>query len=306
MSNIAELYETFGLEQPAEESESGNEQEVADPAEETSENNQDVAEPDADVDTDDSEEEPEEPTQEPKRKPMSKEERAANAKQRRQQEIDEAVNKALEQERGRFNRFLQQAQIKNVYADGKVIATIDDGEAWAEADRLAKVEKDLSKGKLTPEALRLAVEQSPLVQQLQEQMTASARAAEEAQRQQFSKSVEVELAEIGKLDPTVKSLADILSKDGGKKWAGYVQNNGMSYLDAYKLAFHDEIVARAQTAAQTGAAMKERSKSHLKASGARGQGAVEVPARIREFYRQFQPSMTDAEIEADYNKRMQE
>lgn len=310
MSNIAELYDVLGVEMPTEET-SEQTQEVADPAEEASEQNQEVAEPDADVDTD-ALEEPEEEIEpeEPKREPMSKEERAANAKRRRQQEIDEAVNKAREEERtamnGRISRFLKQAQIKNVYKDGKPIETLEDGEAWAEANRLAQVEKDLSKGKLTPEALQTVVEQSPVVQKLQEQLTATTRAAEAAEKQQFDKSVEVELAEIQKLDPTIQNLTDILDKPEGKTWAGYVQRNNMNYLDAYKLAFHDQIVARAQTAAQMGAAMKDRGKSHLKATGARGQGAVEVPARVKDYYRQFQPNMTDAEIAEDYNKRMQE
>ena len=306
MSNIAELYEAFGLEQPAEEPESENTQEVAEPAEETSGNDQEVAAPDADVDTDVSEE----PEQEPERKPMSKEERTANAKRRRQQEIDEAVNKALEQERAaqnaRFERFLAQAGIKNAYDGGKEIKTLEDGEKWAEADRLARVERDLSKGKLTPDALRLAVEQSETVQKLQEQLSAVTAAAQESNDRQFRAGVEVELAEIAKLDPTVRSLADILSKEKGKQWAGYVQRNGMSYLDAYKLAFHDEIVANAQKAANAGASMRAQGKGHLKATGSRGQGAVEVPARVKAYYREFMPHMTDAEIVADYNKRMQE
>ena len=44
--------------------------------------------------------------------------------------------------------------------------------------------------------------------------------------------------------------------------------------------------------------MREQGKRHLKPDTPRGQGAIEVPKKIKDNYRIFQPDMTDAEIEA--------
>jgi hypothetical protein len=113
----------------------------------------------------------------------------------------------------------------------------------------------------------------------------------------------MEMAQIQKLNPKIKSIADILAMDTGKQWASYVQNNGMSYLDAYRLANMDQLIQQGQKAAEAEGQLRRASKAHLQPPSARGQGGVEVPKRIKELYRMGRPNMTDAEIEADYRKR---
>lgn len=308
MDNIAELYRTLGVEMPADQT-GEQEQEVAEPAE-TGEQDQEVAEPDAD--TDGEETEPDEKDEsgtdpKPNKKQLSREERAANAARRRQKEIDDAVNAALEKERSennaRWQRFFNQAQMKNRHADNAVIDSLEKAEAWAEQDRIAQLQANLKRGSLTAEDLQTAVEQSPAFRAMQEKLTAGEQAAARQNQQQFEQSVEVELAQIQKINPKIKSLADILSMDTGKKWAELVQNNNMSYLDAYRLANMDALIEQGQKAAAAGDQMRSRGKSHLQPVNPRGQGGIEVPKRVKEIYRMGRPNMTDAEIEADYRKR---
>ena len=308
MDNIAELYRTLGVEMPADQT-GEQEQEPAEPAE-TGEQEQEPAEPAADTDGEETEpdekEEPETETK-PNKKQMSREERAANAARRRQQEIDDAVKAALEKERSennaRWQRFFNQAQMKNRHADNAVIDSLEKAEAWAEQDRIAQLQANLKRGNLTAEDLQTAVEQSPAFRAMQEKLAADEQAAARQNQQQFEQSVEVELAQIQKINPKIKSLADILSMDTGKKWAELVQNNGMSYLDAYRLANMDALIEQGQKAAAAGDQMRSKGKSHLQPVNPRGQGGVEVPKRVKELYRMGRPNMTDAEIEADYRKR---
>lgn len=307
MGNVAALYEALGMEMPKEEPESENTQEAAEPAE-TGENEQEPAEPAAAEepgaeDVDDTE-------QEPEKKEQTKQERAENARRRRQKEIDDAVKAAVAAERAsskqRLDAFFKQARMKNQHNGGSEILSLEDAEAWAQADRMARVQANLKKGQLTAEDMQALIEESPAVKALQESQSRQEQQAKEDSRQRFAKSVETELAQIRKLNPKVQSLKDILAMDTGKQWAAYVQHNGMSYLDAYKLANYDQLVQMAQQAATAGAKVREQGKSHLKPDTPRGQGAVEVPKRIKDNYRIFQPEMTDAEIEADYRKWMQD
>lgn len=306
MGNVAELYEALGVEMPQAEPESENTQEAADPAEEGA-REQEPAEPAAAQEPGD--EDGEDPEQEPEKKQQSRQERAENARRRRQKEIDDAVKAAVEAERQaskqRLDAFFKQAKMKNQHNGGSDILSLEDAEAWAQADRMARVQANLKKGQLTAEDMQALIEESPAVKALQQSQSRQEQQAQEESRQRFAMSVETELAEIRKLNPKVQSLQDILAMDTGKQWASYIQNNGMSYLDAYKLANYDKLVQAAQQTAQAGAQMREQGKRHLKPDTPRGQGAIEVPKKIKDNYRIFQPDLTDAEIEADYRKWMQ-
>ena len=306
MDNIADLYQTLGVEMPQDQT-GVQDQEVADP-EETGEQDQEVAEPGANDEGEDLEPEEEtEPETKPDKKPLTKEERAANAARRRQQEVDEKVNAALEKERAankaRWEKFFAQAQMKNQHQNGAVIDSLEKAEEWAEQDRMARLQQNLKKGNLTAEDLQTAMEQSPAFKELQQKQAAADQAASKQTQAQFAQSVEMEMAQIQKLNPKIKSIADILAMDTGKQWASYVQNNGMSYLDAYRLANMDQLIQQGQKAAEAEGQLRRASKAHLQPPSARGQGGVEVPKRIKELYRMGRPNMTDAEIEADYRKR---
>lgn len=316
--NDVNPWTALGLEEPEAEPagnapESANEPEAAGPAG-TGANEPEAAEPDTDEDMDEDlepDEEPEtdpEPKQTQKKQPMSKEERAANAKRRRQKEIDDAVAKALAEERSKQkakeDKFFKAAKMKNAHNGNSDILSLDDAEAWAEADRLAKANANLKAGKLTQEDLQALVEESPAFKAMQQKQLQQEQQVQDQNRQQFQQSVETELAEIRKLNPKINGLSDILGMETGKQWAAYVQRHGMSYLDAYKLANHDQLVQQAQKVAATGARVAAGGKEHLIKTQSRGQGAMEVPADVKENYRALMPGITDEEIQREYNQFM--
>ena len=306
MDNIADLYQTLGVEMPQDQT-GVQDQEVAAP-EETGAQDQEVAEPDANDEGEELEPEEEtEPETKPDKKPLSKEERAANAARRRQKEVDEKVNAALEKERAankaRWDKFFAQAQMKNQHQNGAVIDSLEKAEEWAEQDRLARLQQNLKKGNLTAEDLQTAMEQSPAFKELQQKQAAAEEKRREFDMAKFEQDTEAQMAEIRKLNPKIQSLTDIIRSPQGKTFAVLVENANMDYLSAYKMAFHDQLVEQAQKAATASEQLKRASKAHLQPPSTRGQGGVEVPKRIKELYRMGRPNMTDAEIEADYQKR---
>lgn len=303
MAEDVNVYEVFGLEAPAEEPAPAgeNEQEVAAPAD-GGENEQEVAAPatEQETDTDGLEAGTED------KQPQTREERAENARKRRQQEVDDAVNAALQKEREAQNKKLQEffsrAGMKNNFT-GKPINSLEDFEAWDQANKAAAMQKDLKAGKLTPEALEQLIENSPTMKRARALTEQAEQTAQETRNAQYAQRVEQELAEIQKLDPKMQSLTDIIQGPNGRRFAELVQKNGLSYLDAYKLANMDRLQEQARNVAAAGAQMRNSSKDHLRRTDMRGQGAVEVPEDVRASYRIFNPNMSDEEIQRDYQKR---
>lgn len=311
MADTVDVWGVFDLEAPAEETADQQpageqEQEIAEPANE-GEQDQELAEPEHD-DEDDGGDDGQEPDKQPDKKPLTREERAANAARRRQKEVDDAVNAALEKERAankaRVEAFLAQAKIRNQHAGNAEIRTLEDAEAWAESDRLARLQRNLKQGSLTPEDLQTAVEQSPAFKALQEKQAAADQAAAQQTKAQFDRSVEMELAQIQKINPEIKSLADIIRMPTGGEFGRYVQQYGMSYLEAYKLANHDQLLEQARAVAATGAKVASAGKDHMTKTTMRGQTVIEVPQDVKANYKLLDPTWTDADIEKEYRKFM--
>lgn len=219
--------------------------------------------------------------------------------------IDAAVKMAVEDERartkGQMEAFFAKAGMKNTVT-GKPITTLEEFDAWQADYEAARLQKDLKAGKLTPEALRSAVEQTPAIQALKKQQ--EQRAAEDEQRRQAEAKarVDAELAEIHKLDPAINTVEDLLSMPDAKAFYDLVRK-GNSFLDAYRLANFDRLQAARAEAARQQAMNNARGKDHLTGTGTpQGTGAATVPPDEMQAFKLFNPTATEAEITAWYNK----
>ena len=314
--NDVNPWEAMGLEEPTtepkgQEPESEQEPEVAEPA---GEGEQDQQPADAGTDDDSTEDqEPETDPEEPEKKPLTKEERAANDKRRRQQEIDNAVKnaveKALEEERAKQkakeDAFFKAAKMKNVHNGNSDILSLEDALNWATADKLAKANERLKKGQMTAEDLQAMVEETPAFKEMLQKQNQQEQAQKQESQRQFTQTVEMELAQIQKLDPTVKSLADIVKMDTGKEFARLVQKSGLSYLEAFKLANMERLMQQRAQVASTAAKVASGGKDHLTKTKSVGTPPMEVPQDVKDAYRIFNPKATDEEIEKHYRKTYQ-
>lgn len=239
---------------------------------------------------------------------QTKEQRAENAARRRREEQQAAVKKAVEDERartkGQMDAFFAKAGMKNTVT-GKPITTLEEFDAWRADYDAAKLQKDLKAGKLTPEALRSAVEQTPAIQALKKQQEQQAAADEQRRQAEAQARVNAELAEIHKLDPTINTVEDLLSMPGAKAFYDLVRK-GNSFLDAYRLANFDRLTTARAEAARQQALNNARGKDHLTGTGTpQGTGAATVPPDVKAEYLAFNPDATDAEIQKHYNRYME-
>lgn len=241
--------------------------------------------------------------------PQTPEERRANAARRRQQEqqqaVDAAVAAARQEEQQKAAAVLQElfekTGMKNTIT-GEPIRTMDDLKNWQRQMRRDQLEKDLKAGRLTEEGLNLLIEEHPMVQKATE-IHRQQEAAQSQQAQTEAKArIESEIAEIGKLNPVIQTVGDLLNMPKAKEFYAYVQK-GYSFLDAYRLVHFDEITQRNAEAARQQAQTAARSKEHLTVTGnPRSAGAAPVPAAEMRIYRMLNPGVSEADIQKHFNK----
>ena len=215
------------------------------------------------------------------------------------------MKKAVEDERarskGQMDAFFAKAGLKNTVT-GKPITTMEEFDAWRADYDAAKLQKDLKAGKLTPETLRSAVEQTPAIQALKKQQEQQAAEAEQRRQAEAKARVDAELAEIHKMDPTINTVEDLLSMPSAKAFYDLVRK-GNSFLDAFRLANFDRLQTARAEAARQQAMNNARGKDHLTGTGTpQGTGAATVPADEMRAFKLFNPTATEAEITAWYNK----
>lgn len=320
----AKIYEALGLEMPA--TDTGvNGQEVAAP--DQSQNNtasttdggngQEVAEPaEGDAVTDPGTQSVPGTETDPEgdsgaggdNQPQTPEERRANAARRRQQEqqqaVDAAVAAARQEEQAKaaaaIKDLFEKTGLKNTIT-GEPITSVEELQAWQREMRKAQIEKDLKAGKITTETLNQMIEDHPMVQKANE-IRQQQESAQSQQAQVDAKArIDGEIAEIGKMDPTIKSTGDLLKMPKAKEFYAYVQK-GYSFIDAYKLSHFEEITQRSAEAARQQAKAAARGKEHLTVVGnSRNTGAATVPADQMQLYRMLNPGASEADIQKHFN-----
>ena len=225
--------------------------------------------------------------------------------------VDKAVAEAVAAEQAKakaeMDEFFLGARLQNTITNAP-INSMDDFRTWRRDYESAEIQSELSEGRLTPEALDRAIAGSPVMQRAQELIRQSEAAAQRQQEAELQARVEAELNEIGRLDPSVRSLEDILAMPTGQAFREAV-GNGNSFLSAFKLANFDRLRSDASSgaaaAARQQAVTNAGGKDHLtRTSAARGGGSVPVPSGEMAIFRSLMPDATDAEFRDFYNKRV--
>lgn len=251
--------------------------------------------------------EPEEPAQTGQQTEAQRRERAAQRRREEQQAaIDAAVQKAREEEQRRskaeLDDFFSRAGLKNTLT-GEPIRSIEEFRSWKESYDATKLQEDLKAGRLTPESLNAAIQKSPAVQKAEEILRRTEEAERAAEEAKALSEINEQIGEIGKLDPGIRSVKDLLTMPKAKEFYEYVKR-GNNYLDAYYLATRGEREAKAAEAGRQQALANARSKDHLTASGTgRSDAQPSVSAEDMAMFRLFNPDCTEAQAQAYMKKK---
>lgn len=255
------------------------------------------------------EQEPAEPAAQTETEPAETEQqikernREAAAQRRRQEQqaaIDAAIAKEREEQNARMKDFFGKAGLKNTLT-GAAIESLEDFEKWRDEYAAKQMEEDLKKGKLTKETLDNAIANNPAVKKANEIIEKNNRDTQQAQLEAAKIKAEAEIAEIGKIDPTITDINSLISSKNGQQIIEYVRK-GLNFKDAYYLANREDMQAKAVETAKQQAALNARGKDHLSATKGAGTGAAPVPRDEMQMFKLFNPKATDAQIQEYYNK----
>lgn len=233
------------------------------------------------------------------------EQRKAFAAQRRKQEQQAAVDAAVQAEREKneaeMAEFFKAAGLKNTFT-GEVITSLQQFNEWNEKFRAQKLQDDLRAGKLTQEGLEQVIANHPLMKQAGEVIRQSQEQQRQVARVAAEAKVNEQVAEIGRLDPSIQNVEDLLDKPWYPEFYEYVKR-GFTLPEAYRQVNHEAMMTAAVEAARQQAINNTRGKDHLTSVGsAQGAGAVSVPSAEMALFRSFMPNATEAEIQAYYNQ----
>ncbi len=300
------LYAAFGLDQ------GGKEQEPAEPAEdpnEAAESGTEAAEePETETPAEPEEtQEPEKP-EEPEDEGQSAEERREHAARRRQAEMQEAIQSAVQQAlqqrdqeyADQQNLFFQQAGLVNPFTK-EPITNMDEFRAWREEQDNQKLQRELSSGKLTRETLDALIEQHPAVQAARQAQREREQQAQAQQEEAFRQSVEQQLIEIRKTDPSIRNISDLMNRPYSAAFYEAVKR-GNNFADAFYLATRGQEQAQIAEAARQSAMNNLNGKNHLKPTSFGGKAGATVTADERQMYRLFNPDASDEAIQKYQNK----
>lgn len=243
---------------------------------------------------------------------MSAEQRRQNAARRRQQEeaarqaaIDQAVLAARQEEQQKsaaaMNDFFQRAQLKNTIT-GQPITNMEQFDQWKSAFRTAQIEQNLRAGKVTREDLAQIVAENPAVKQAEQILEQNRIAQEQARQAQARAQIDAQIVEIGKLDPAIQSVSDLIKMPNAKEFYEQVKG-GKDFVEAFKLVNFERLTQQKAEAAQQQVMNNTRGKDHLQGTAnTRGSGMASVPPGELAMYRKLLPGASDAEITAHYNQ----
>lgn len=223
---------------------------------------------------------------------MDEEERSRQAHGRRQRELDQARTDAVAAERTRISEVLKRLGIANPDKNGAPIESLDELEEYARAES----DRRLNDGKGTAEDVRRIVREEE-VRRVRDQQ---ARERQEADTAAFQAQLQDEVKAISEYDPSIKTIDDLLKKEGSNPTFRNYVNRKMTFLEAYELTHKNEIRAmdRAEANAEK---VKASGKDHLRSTTSRSDGSVDVPDDVKAQYRIFDPDISDADIRKHYN-----
>jgi len=214
------------------------------------------------------------------------------------QAFSKALNKARENDNKRIaelEKEVEQAKLipfkgqLNPYNE-KPIETIEDYNEYQEMHQ----KEVLKSAGLDENYIKNLIENHPAVKKAETLI----QTQEQAQAQII---INQQINEISKLDPTIKTLADIEKMPNKEQFDDLVFNKKMDLVSAYKIANFDILTQRKANVAKQ-SAYNSQNKEHLIKTGGTGGSGVEIPVSVLSSYRAM--GYSDEEATKDYIKNV--
>lgn len=170
-----------------------------------------------------------------------------------------------------------------------------------DAQEKLATQKKLADNGIDPDLIDKAVNNSPAVK-------AATLVLQQERLKGVQTYLEEQVAEIGKIDPDIKTAQDIEKSERYPEIYRYINENHLSIVDAYKLTYADKLNKRTTAAVKQQAINNAKSQQHLTATegNVKGSDLKEVPSSVIEQWRIWFPDKSDAQIRELYNNSLHE
>lgn len=182
---------------------------------------------------------------------------------------------------------------------GQPIRSERDYFAALDAQERLNTQEQLRSQGVDPSVLERIIQNNPTIRQAEQVLR-------QATIEKGNQMLDDQIKEISGFYPEVKSLADISKMDTFQAFDRYVRN-GMSLVDAFKLANYDTLVGRGAAASRQAAINAAKSTGHLVpvGGGANGpEGEVDIPKNDLELWQDTYPGLSYKELKAKYNRTL--
>ena len=188
---------------------------------------------------------------------------------------------------------------KNPITGQPITSAQDYFDALAAQEQL-QTKKTLTEKGIDPSIIDRAVNNNPAIK-------AANLVIAEQRIKEVMASLEKQVEEISKLDPDIKSAADIEKSERYPEVLKYVKENRLSVVDAYKLVYADKLNDKKTAAIEQRAINNAKSQQHLKATdgGNKSKSELrEIPSSELSEWRKFFGDKSDAELRELYNNSL--
>lgn len=170
-----------------------------------------------------------------------------------------------------------------------------------DAQERLKMEQQIANGNVNANDLNAYIEKqinnSPAILQAQQII--------EQQRQtQIANNVNECVKEIQRIDPSVKSIDDILNADNAQQIINYVRTNNVSLTEAYKMANFERLMSHQTASAKQATINNLKGTQHLNSTTgiSGGDDGVDIPQSELGQWRRAYPDLSLKELRKKYNK----
>ena len=168
--------------------------------------------------------------------------------------------------------------------------------AYRESMAKRRMEQAAGAKGMTTDELKELVELHPDVAAAKAEREAQRVRAEEQKREAAQNRLNSDIAEIGKINPDIKSFGDLRSLDRFDDIYAKIKM-GISPLDAYKLVYMDRIMQSRTTEIEQRVRNGAQGKSHMRRMTGAAEGAAEIPESEVSVYKML-TGKSDADARA--------
>lgn len=186
---------------------------------------------------------------------------------------------------------------KNPITGNAIKSEKDYFDALDAQDELAR-RQELQQHGIDPKTLDDLIARSPLMRQAQQII-------QHSQEQETQNIINNDVAQIMKIDSSVKSLDDLVTQDNFNDVLDKIRN-GYSLVDAYKIVNYEKLTQQSTQAAKQAAINAAKGKDHMTPSNGVTDNSkvMDIPAGELGRWRDMFPDASDKELKEKYTRAM--